>query len=446
MTVDLKQDDCHDGSACSDVAELSADALILARVLRHLSEAKSGLAFAQKVVDDIAEAFSQLENEPSSPSLAMIVRVKSPGYQVEAVSSAPSLMFECDVTHILEHICEGYVSGQMHLNEIQGWENFKENWRGIGQYLLISQRPVGEERSLVLCCGERPFSAHAQTLFCHMAHAAHEADARIQSERALTRRESAIRQAQRFEALGTVASGIAHEINTPVQFVGDNLRFLKQSLDELLPLLENLGEMGERREFLRRELPEALAESLAGVEQIGRIVSSMRGLSHPGSKTFEPTDINATLHNAVTLCRLELKNNADIFFDLQPSLPLVDAQVNSLSQVWVNLLVNAAHALQDALAKGGPRGFIVVRTRCEKPEEVIVEVEDTGLGIQQEDMERIFDPFFTTKDVGKGTGQGLAIVYDIVVNRHKGRVDVLSTPGDGTCFSLVLPVRQDVEV
>nr|WP_246270844.1 ATP-binding protein [Hongsoonwoonella zoysiae] len=170
----------------------------------------------------------------------------------------------------------------------------------------------------------------------------------------------------------------------------------------------------------------------------------MRGLSHPGSGVAAPCNVNEALEGTTIICRNDIKHVADVILDLDPALPEIEAYSNELGQVWLNLVVNAVQALKvSRQVRGGERGFIAIRTRHEQPHEIMIEIEDSGVGITAENLERIFDPFFTTKDVGEGTGQGLAIVHDIVVTKHGGRIDVISRPGEGTCFTIILPTKAE---
>ncbi len=408
-------------------------AAILARLLRYLTESGTPEQFAQSVLDDIVGVFEG--------TASLLFLLKPHGYQLEAVSRGTRLSFETDVTELLRALAAVPESRLVDLSLEKGWSTSGESFVGLGRSALVSARPLDGSTSLLLCIGDGDagFDPDELALFAQMAPAAHEAASRLQAAQNRQRIEVQSRQSRRLEALGTLASGIAHEINTPVQFVSDNLRFLQDSVNRILA--DNGGDRpsDEDRAFLQKEIPASIAESIAGMEQISRIIASMRGFSHPGRDGLEPTDVNETLKSVVTLCRSELKNVADVLFDLDPLLPRLMAQPSELSQVLLNLVVNAAHALQEsATSRDGRRGFLALRTRCETRGELIIEIEDSGVGIPDEIRERIFDPFFTTKDVGRGTGQGLAYVYDIVVNRHGGRIDVLSYPGEGTCITLVL--------
>jgi PAS domain S-box-containing protein len=259
------------------------------------------------------------------------------------------------------------------------------------------------------------------------------------------RAEAQLRQAQKLEAIGQLAAGIAHELNTPLQFVGDNARFLQQASEDLLALVRpgpgqvspGGGSRGVDLDFLAAELPSAFREVLEGLDRMARIVSAMRTFSHQDDEQRVPIDINEIVETSVVVCGNEWRNRASLSMELAPGLSPVLGYRGQLHQVLLNLVINAAHAVQDA--KRDPAvGRIVVRTAA-VGEQIEVQVQDNGCGIPRGVQSRIFDPFFTTKAVGRGTGQGLAIVWSSVVDHHRGRVWFESETGSGTTFFVRLP-------
>ncbi|HZZ39567.1 MAG TPA: PAS domain S-box protein [Acidobacteriaceae bacterium] len=267
--------------------------------------------------------------------------------------------------------------------------------------------------------------------------------------------EMELRQAQKLESVGRLASGIAHEINTPLQFVGDNVRFLQDSFQQIQELLSALrafcGQSGpafaaELRQleekldtgYLVREIPEALAQTREGVERVVTIVRAMKEFAHPDSRDHVRADLNKALLNTLAVARNELKYVADVETDFG-ELPMVVCSVSDLNQVFLNLLVNAAHAIADVFQHTGQKGKIRVRTEAQG-NQVLIAIADNGAGIPEGIRDRIFDPFFTTKEVGRGTGQGLAIAR-AVVDRHKGSLTFQSEVGRGTTFFISLPVE-----
>ncbi|TVR99647.1 MAG: PAS domain S-box protein [Rhodospirillales bacterium] len=281
--------------------------------------------------------------------------------------------------------------------------------------------------------------------------------------------ERELQQTHKMESIGQLAGGIAHEINTPIQYIGDNLSFIVQGTIDLLEVLaaqqrmladaEHHGVLSESMaaaraaavkadlDFLVDELPSAARQSLEGVEHVARIVRAMKEFSYPSTREKVLVDLNHTLENTLTVSRNEWKYVAEVERVLDPELPHVLCLPGDLSQVFLNLIVNAAHAIDaknrkpaDA-ATGAAKGRITLTTRKDG-DCVEVRVQDTGTGVPEAIRRRIFDPFFTTKEVGKGTGQGLTIARDIVVTKHGGTLTFETSPGEGTTFIVRLPIRQ----
>lgn len=266
----------------------------------------------------------------------------------------------------------------------------------------------------------------------------------------------------KMESVGQLAAGIAHEINTPTQFVADNTQFLRSVFSDLVGLVDRLATVAvdgagrdERArdvaaamqtadlEYLRREIPLAIGQSLDGLTRIAKLVAAMKDYAHPGSDTKQPSDLNRAVEAAVVVSRNEWKYVADVKCDLDPNLPPVSCRVQDIGQVLVNMIVNAAHAIEDRFGRGdGLQGCIKLATKVVDGGVVIV-VADNGAGMTEAVRKRIFDPFFTTKDVGRGTGQGLPISHRVVVDGHAGRIEVTSQPGVGTSFEIWLPGSGD---
>ena len=292
---------------------------------------------------------------------------------------------------------------------------------------------------------------------------------RKESERRALAMEVQLRQAQKLEAIGQLAAGIAHEINTPVQYIGDNAAFLRDSFEETYATLGKLvahldriksfgGPAAEEAEsalaqigksdldYLGQEIPRAIQQSVEGVARITRIVSAMKDFSHPGGEDKSPTDLSRAIESTATVSRNVWKYVANLETEFDPSLSLVPCYPDEFNQVILNLIVNAAHAIEEARtrATNDQRGRICVRTR-RVDGEAEISVSDDGAGIPEEIQSRVFEPFFTTKPVGKGTGQGLAIVHAVIVERHHGRITLESSPGHGTTFRLYLPLDPPAE-
>ncbi|HNX05476.1 MAG TPA: PAS domain S-box protein, partial [Opitutales bacterium] len=269
--------------------------------------------------------------------------------------------------------------------------------------------------------------------------------------------EIRLRQAQKMEAIGQLAAGIAHEINNPIQFVGNNTNFLKSTFEDLTRLieaqrkaLEKAGAAADLSEvqavereidyaYLTSEVPQAITQTLDGIRRVSEIVKAMKDFSHPGSKNRQRMDINKAVNDAILVARNEWKYNSEVQSDLAPNLPLAMCLVNEMNQVILNILVNAAHAISEAVTRClRKRGLIRIRTEADDKEIRII-ISDNGSGIPKNIQDRIFEPFFTTKEVGKGTGQGLAIAYDVVVRKHEGRITFTSVENEGTSFVIAIP-------
>ena len=249
--------------------------------------------------------------------------------------------------------------------------------------------------------------------------------------------ERQLAQAQKLEALGQLATGIAHEINAPSQFIGDNLNFIKSSFDEILegPANEHLSE------FVRENLPAAMEDSLQGVKRLAEIVSSMKRFSHSGDdREKEPGDLNQAVRDSMAVSQNLWKYHLEIETELDKELPLVPCFVTEISQVVLNLIVNATHAIIDAKEQDETKeGKIFIRSAREK-ESVTIEVRDNANGIPEKIKEKIFDPYFTTKKIGEGTGQGLALAQSLIVKTHGGRLEFKTEKGTGTSFFISLPL------
>lgn len=283
---------------------------------------------------------------------------------------------------------------------------------------------------------------------------------RIEQER--KEMEHRLLQMHKLEAVGQLAAGIAHEINTPIQYVGSNIDFLEESFQDVTALVEQclrlLEAAGRGRvpppmvqaleeamkeldwEYLADEIPDAIAQSRDGIQRVSSIVRAMKEFSHPAGREKKPVDLNRLIETTITVARNEWKYVADVETDLAENLPLVPCLTDEMNQVLLNLLVNAAHAVAEkTVGTGGGKGTISFTTRL-AADMVEIRISDTGTGIAPEIREKIFDPFFTTKEVGKGTGQGLAISLDVIVNKHGGSLSVESVPGEGATFIIRLPV------
>ena len=273
-----------------------------------------------------------------------------------------------------------------------------------------------------------------------------------------------LRHAQKLEAVGRLASGITHEIDTPIQFVGDNLRFLADGFQDLHRLLKQYNDLVSSAvaeeahcealtamreavaaadlEYLLAEIPRALTQSLDGVGRVATIVKAMKDFAHPQQGQKAPANLNEALASTLVVARNELKYVANVETDFA-DLPAVECHLGDLNQVFLNMLINAAHAIGQVVNGTGRKGTIRVQTR-QDGDWICIAISDTGCGIPEQIRGRIFDPFFTTKDVGRGTGQGLSISRSIVVDKHGGTLTFESEVGRGTTFHIGLPISRPV--
>ncbi|RLW68986.1 MAG: hypothetical protein B6D71_11930 [gamma proteobacterium symbiont of Stewartia floridana] len=275
--------------------------------------------------------------------------------------------------------------------------------------------------------------------------------------------ERQLNQTHKMEAVGQLAGGIAHEINTPIQYIGDNLKFIKESQQDMQNLLQDYAELSSKAkqqpelhaelekidetieeidlEYLTEETTNAIDQSITGASQVARIVLAMKEFAHPGGKDMALADLNRIVSNAVAVCKNEWKYVADTQLQLSDNLPDVKCLAGEVSQVVLNIIVNAAHAIE--AAKREEKGTITITTEL-KDEQVEIRVSDTGTGIPEEAQAYVFNPFFTTKDVGRGTGQGLAIAQDIIVGKHQGELLFETEQGVGTTFIIRLPLTSEM--
>jgi signal transduction histidine kinase len=271
-----------------------------------------------------------------------------------------------------------------------------------------------------------------------------------------------LERTQMLQNLGRLTAGIAHEINTPIQFIGDNLRFLSNGFEDILSLLseyekltadadttENSNDHSERVlsakvktniDFMSKEIPKAIAQSIDGIKRVSSMISAMRDFSHIDERRFAPSNFNKALKSTIVILRNEIKYVADVETDLDDNIPDVMCCIDEIQQVFLNLIINAAHSIGDCLDENVRRGLIKISSRLEGPNAVFT-ICDDGKGISPEIREKIFEPFFTTKGPGKGTGQGLSIVQKVVIERHDGRLEVESAEGVGTTFTVYIPIE-----
>lgn len=346
-------------------------------------------------------------------------------------------------------------------------EPIQATWRD-GPYLIhlyasprddVAAAPLAMQQSILLYCfmdeSEQPYfglvifdnskvanatkQLHAALADVQRKHQAMEA-----LNQQLKQANSQLLQSEKMAAVGQLAAGVAHEINNPVGFVASNLRTLADYVRQLLSLVDEMSEWGGLEleslknkydyAFIRDDISGLLSDSHDGVERVKKIINSLRDFSHTGDEHFAPADLIQGIESTLNLVNNEIKYKAEVVNQLQ-ALPAVECIAAQINQVIMNLLINAAQAIST-------NGIITLRTGCSATE-VWIEVEDTGSGMSDSVIARIFDPFFTTKAVGKGTGLGLALSFNII-QKHHGCIAVRSAVGQGTCFTITLPIHQPI--
>jgi len=299
-------------------------------------------------------------------------------------------------------------------------------------------------------------------------HIARDIHARKEIEKEKEKMHIQLLQAQKLESVGQLAAGIAHEINTPVQYVSTNMDFLGQAFTDLSDIIHAFNACLEKTEgnilssevsreirqaledadweYLKKEVPASINQSRDGLSRVSSIVRAMKEFSHPGSKEKEPVDLSHIIETTIIVARNEWKYVAEVTTDFDSHLPKVLCVAKEIGQVILNLLINAAHAIEEKLGENpeGSKGKIHIKTKA-NGSFAEIRISDTGVGIPEEIRNRVFDPFFTTKKVGKGTGQGLAIVHNVITEKHQGSIAIESAKGQGTTFILRLPLIKKIE-
>lgn len=267
------------------------------------------------------------------------------------------------------------------------------------------------------------------------------------------RLELELMETHKLESLGTLASGVAHEINTPTQFIGDNLKFLRESFDDITALVDTIDEKARKEQadlmeemdwdFMKEEIPAALNEAVEGVASIGKIVRSIKEFAHPDDSETTETDIVKLIENAATVSRSQWRHSAELTLASVDDEMVLPCYPGDVSQVVINLIVNAADAISEySQTQDYSSGKGQISVTLEKDSDFcIIKVSDNGPGIPAKTIRRIFDMFYTTKPPGKGTGQGLAICKSIVEIKHRGKLSVWSEVGKGSVFIVKLPLK-----
>jgi PAS domain S-box-containing protein len=342
------------------------------------------------------------------------------------------------------------------------WDAQGRHPRVIGTMRDITRRKQAES-ALVQARDRLEETVTTRTASLHEANLSlrQEIQERIEAEKNLKQTQAKLIQSEKFAAIGQLASGIAHEINTPIHYIGTHIRFMEDAWHALQPWIgqvqsffpemeaSGLGAHAKKlRQFLylmdfpyiQKSIPESLQHASEGIEQIAAIVNGMNLFSHGGNNEKSNNDLNAILENVIRLAANQWRNRFEIQKQLDPNLPEVQCVRHSIGQVFLNLLINSIHALEERAATEPHHAGVITLSSRIKGSHACVTFRDNGVGIAAEYLNRIFEPFFTTKAPGRGTGQGLAIAYSIVVGEHRGTLEVRSEKGQWTEFEVILPV------
>jgi PAS domain S-box-containing protein len=259
-------------------------------------------------------------------------------------------------------------------------------------------------------------------------------------------------QSQKLEAIGQLAAGVAHEINTPIQYIGDNLSALYSNFEDIIAYRQALHELADDRmktqlesltdkydlNFILEDSPKAIKQAQEGVERVAEIIKAMKTFSHvEQGQNKQLINLHQALNSALTISRNNYKYIAEVETDFSPEVGSIECYASELNQVFLNLLINAAHAIEEN--KAGMGKINIVTRKLDNSVEILIQ--DNGAGIPITIQEKVFNLFFTTKEVGKGTGQGLSLSHSIIVEKHGGKLFFESSPGLGTTFHIQLPIK-----
>lgn len=333
-----------------------------------------------------------------------------------------------------------------------------ENRRRFNQLTLVNWQSRDELGRIANCYNAMTEAEEEQrqALSLTLEQLQDEIEERKRTEQTLRETQEQLIQASKLEAMGTLASGIAHEINTPLQYLQTNLDFVKDGISTYqgaLASLKSLETISKDRleelidehdlDFMNEELSQSIDDSLEGSASIERIVKAVKQFSRPDQSQKEPCNLQEIIEGAAEVCRNQWKYSANLVMNVPADCPAIPGFPSELGQVFLNLIVNAAHAIGEQ-KEASDRGTISIQTEV-TAKDLQITVADTGKGMTEEVKARIFDMFYTTKAPGKGTGQGLAISQAIIMKKHQGTITVDSTPGKGTTFRITLPRADQAE-
>jgi PAS domain S-box-containing protein len=431
------------------------------KVEQRFAEARETMKLLEEEVRERATAQAALENEVERNAMLVAVIEATPsGVVIADATRADIPIIYCnrafteitgyDATEVIGRNCRFLTGPDTNPDDRQKLRQGLADGRAVEAELLNYRKDGSEFWNFLSLFPVRD----ADGSVAHFVGIQTDATERRRTAEEKVRIERQVVENSKFEALGTLAGGVAHEINTPTQFIGDNIRFLNDAFGSMAKATSALQDALVRSgqpdvasaianendlTFLTEEVPGALKQTLDGVARIGEIVRAVKEYSHPGQDGGTQLDLNATVETAITLSRNQWKYVAQVDRHFDPKLPNIEGRPGELAQVVLNMLVNAAHAIEE---RGGKEPGRIVVSTMGAADGVVLTIRDNGSGMPAERLRRIFEMFYTTKPPGKGTGQGLAICHAIVVKGHRGHIDVDSAPGRGTTFRIYLPLRR----
>ncbi|MFT5924521.1 MAG: two-component system NtrC family sensor kinase [Paraglaciecola sp.] len=322
----------------------------------------------------------------------------------------------------------------------------------LGQtFIALGVKQDGSEFPIEVNFSKIPFLTHSQTLFNCVAR-----DVTHRSEL-----EAQLRQSQKLESIGQLSAGIAHEINTPTQYVSDNINFLGVAFDSCLKIIcktqtiinKDISQVTQKEiddiktifqeddmDFVLDEIPLAIKQTIEGLQRVKKIIAAMKSFSHPNQGEMSLVDITEAIESTKTVSRSEWRYIAELATNYSKNLPKINCLRDEFNQVILNFIVNAAHAIEEKYGqKSATMGCINIDV-YQQHNNIKIMIKDDGIGMSTEVKDRVFDPFFTTKVVGKGTGQGLSLAYLVIVEKHKGTIEVKSELNVGTTFTISIPI------
>jgi PAS domain S-box-containing protein len=442
--------------------------LVVARFMLLLGRARSLADAATAALDERSRMLERSESRyrqliEKVPAVVVVFRLGQHRPIPVYVSPQSELMLGVSPEHWLAD--PSAIGARIHPEDLAPLESElarREDGRRTNHPEFRFTRPDGEEvwvRGVSGVIMEEPGGRYLQAMLVDITEYKRAEHERQQIEHEL-------RLSQKLEAVGQLAAGIAHEINTPIQFVGDTFHFLQNASSDLFALSEVQTELRRAAEahtvspellarareaedfadleYLSDRVPAAVERGVDGVARVAAIVRAMRVFAHPPTCEKFPVDVASTVHDALIVAMNAYKYVAEVETDID-ALPDVMANGGEISQVFLNLIVNAAHAIESVVGDSGRRGKITVRAE-RNGDDVLVSIADTGGGIPADVAARVFDPFFTTKEVGRGTGQGLALSRTMIVERHGGTLTFDTEPGTGTTFHVRLPIGAELAV